>query len=43
LSVLEAARRLGPALVIDEPVVGQSANLRIALTSIGRKMKVMDA
>ncbi len=43
LSTLEAARRLGTPLVIDEAVGDELARLRVALKAIGRAMKVMDA
>src|SRR5919201_6449937 len=43
LKTLEAARRLGAPLVIDEPVADELARLRVALKAIGRAMKVMDA
>lgn len=43
LSTLEAARRLGRPLVIDEAVGDELARLRAALKAIGRAMKVMDA
>lgn len=43
LKTLEAARRLGPSLVIDEPVADELARLRVALKAAGRAMKVMDA
>lgn len=43
LKTLEAARRLGTPLVIDEPVADELARLRVALKAIGRAMKVMDA
>lgn len=43
LSTLEAARRVGGPLVIDEPVGDELARLRVALKAIGRAMKVMDA
>jgi predicted nucleic acid-binding protein len=43
LSTLETARRLGNPLVIDEAVADELAALRMALTRIGRSMKVMDA
>jgi hypothetical protein len=43
LKTLEAARRLGAPLVIDEPVAEELARLRVALKAIGRAMKVMDA
>lgn len=43
LSTLEAARRLGKPLVIDEAVGDEFARLRVALKAIGRAMKVMDA
>ena len=43
LSTLEAARRIGKPLVIDEAVADELARLRVALKAIGRAMKVMDA
>lgn len=43
LSTLDAARRIGSPLLIDEAVGDELARLRIALKSIGRAMKVMDA
>jgi hypothetical protein len=43
LGTLEAARRVGKPLVIDEPVGDELARLRVALRAIGRAMKVMDA
>jgi predicted nucleic acid-binding protein len=43
LSTLEAARRIGGPLVLDEPVGEELARLRVALRAIGRAMKVMDA
>lgn len=43
LKTLEAARRLGAPLVIDEPVADELARLRVALKALGRAMKVMDA
>jgi predicted nucleic acid-binding protein len=43
LSTLEAARRIGAPLVIDEAVGDELARLRVALKEIGRAMKVMDA
>jgi predicted nucleic acid-binding protein len=43
LKTLEAARRLGAPLAIDEPVADELARLRVALKAIGRAMKVMDA
>lgn len=43
LRTLEAAKRLGGALVIDEAVGDELARLRVALKAIGRAMKVMDA
>ena len=43
LSTLEAARRLGRPLVIDEAVGDELARLRIALRELGRAIKVMDA
>lgn len=43
LSTLEAARRIGGPLVIDEAVGDELARLRVALRAIGRAMKVMDA
>lgn len=43
LSTLEAARRLGRALEIDEAVGDELARLRVALKAINRAMKVMDA
>jgi predicted nucleic acid-binding protein len=43
LKTLEAARRVGAPLVIDEPVADELARLRVALKAVGRAMKVMDA
>lgn len=43
LSTLEAARRLGRPLVIDEAVGDELARLRAALKALGRAIKVMDA
>ena len=43
LSTLEAARRIGSPLVIDEPVADELARLRVALKAAGRAMKGMDA
>lgn len=43
LKTLDAAKLLGPALVIDEPVGDELARLRVALAAEGRSMKVMDA
>jgi predicted nucleic acid-binding protein len=43
LSTLEAARRLGRPLVIDEAVGDELARLRVALKALGRAIKVMDA
>jgi predicted nucleic acid-binding protein len=43
LSTLEAARRIGRGLVIDEAVGDELARLRVELKVIGRAMKVMDA
>jgi predicted nucleic acid-binding protein len=43
LRTLEAARRLGPPLVLDEQVGDELARLRVALRAAGRSMKVMDA
>ena len=43
LSTLEAAKRLGKPLVIDETVGDEFARLRVALKAIGRSMRVMDA
>ena len=43
LKTLEAARRLGTPLVIDEPVGDELARLRVALKATGRAMKIMDA
>lgn len=43
LKTLEAARRLGAPLIIDEPVAEELARLRVALKATGRAMKVMDA
>lgn len=43
LRTLETARRLGPSLVIDEPVADELARLRVALKANGRAMKLMDA
>lgn len=43
LSTLEAARRLGTPLAIDEAIGDELARLRIALRELGRSMKVMDA
>jgi predicted nucleic acid-binding protein len=43
LSTLEAARRIGKPLAIDEAVGDELARLRAALKASGRAMKVMDA
>lgn len=43
LSTLEAARKIGKPLVIDEAVGDELARLRVELKAIGRAMKVMDA
>lgn len=43
LSTLEAARRIGAPLAIDEVVGDELARLRVELKAIGRAMKVMDA
>jgi len=43
MSTLEAARRVGKPLVIDEAVGDELARLRVALKAGGRAMKVMDA
>jgi predicted nucleic acid-binding protein len=43
LATLEAARRLGRPLAIDEAVGDEFARLRVALKAIDRAMKVMDA
>jgi predicted nucleic acid-binding protein len=43
LSTLEAARRLGRPLVIDEAVGDELARLRVALKELGGAIKVMDA
>jgi predicted nucleic acid-binding protein len=43
LTTLEAARRLGRPLPIDEAVGDEMARLRVALKAVGRAMKVMDA
>lgn len=43
LSTLEAARRIGGPLAIDEAVGDELARLRATLRAIGRAMKVMDA
>ena len=43
LKTLEAARRLGSPLVIDEAVGDELARLRVALRALGRAMKIMDA
>jgi len=43
LSMLEAARRIGAPLAIDEPVADELARLRVALKAAGRAMKGMDA
>jgi predicted nucleic acid-binding protein len=43
LSTLEAARRIGKALLIDEAVGDELARLRVELEAIGQAMKVMDA
>ncbi|MGH2713107.1 MAG: PIN domain-containing protein [Thermoleophilaceae bacterium] len=43
LSTLEAARRIGRPLVIDDAVGDELARLRVELEAIGRAMKVMDA
>ena len=43
LDTLEAARRIGAPLAIDETVGNELARLRVALRSDGRAMKVMDA
>lgn len=43
LGELEAVRRLGSPIVIDEPVANELARLRVELRARGRSMKVMDA
>lgn len=43
LSTLEAARRLGRPLLVDEAVGDELARLRVALKALGRAIKVMDA
>jgi predicted nucleic acid-binding protein len=43
LATLEAARRIGAPLVIDEAVGNELARLRVALTVAGRAMNVNDA
>jgi predicted nucleic acid-binding protein len=43
LTTLEAARRLGAPVPIDEPVADELARLRAALRALGRALKVMDA
>jgi predicted nucleic acid-binding protein len=43
LTTLEAARRLGAPIVLDEPIADELARLRVALKAAGRTMKVMDA
>jgi predicted nucleic acid-binding protein len=43
LTTLEAARRLGRPLLIDEAVGDELARLRVALKAVGGAMKVMDA
>lgn len=43
LGTLEAVRRLGSPIVIDEPVANELARLRVELRARGRSMKVMDA
>lgn len=43
LSTLEAARQIATPLVIDEVVGDELARLRVALRTVGRGMKVMDA
>ncbi len=43
LSTLEAARRIGKPLTIDEAAGDELARLRAALKAGGRAMKVMDA
>ena len=42
LGTLEAARRVGRPLPIDEPVGDEFARLRVELRATGRTMKVMD-
>lgn len=42
LTTLEAARRVGTPLPIDEQVGDEFARLRVALKASGRTMKVMD-
>lgn len=42
LRTLEAAKRLGRPLAIDEPVADEFARLRVALRAAGRAMKVND-
>lgn len=42
LTTLEAARRLGSPLAIDEKVGDEFARLRVALKEVGRAMNVMD-
>lgn len=43
LRTLEAARRVGTPLPIDEGVADELARLRVGLREIGRAMKLMDA
>lgn len=43
LRTLEAARRLGSPVVIDEPVANELARLLVELEARGRSLKVMDA
>jgi predicted nucleic acid-binding protein len=43
LGTLEAARRVGSPLIIDEAVGDELARLRVALRALGRAIKVMDA
>jgi predicted nucleic acid-binding protein len=43
LTTLEAARRIGRPLTIDETVGDELARLRVTLKAMNRAMKVMDA
>jgi predicted nucleic acid-binding protein len=43
LSTLEAARRIGSPLAIDESVADELARLRVSLKAVGKTMNGMDA
>lgn len=43
LTTLEAARRIGTPLLIDEPVADELARLLVVLRAVGKTMKGMDA